>query len=207
MTRAERGVTLLEVMIASAIAAVVALGLTTIEGMRARTTEQIRRQAGLMEPERKNAALAAIHIAKAIETADRFNLDPATGVYQIRIPVCPTTPPLPACFDSGDNYEWRQYRLTGGELRLYRKLPWLPTNPACPTAQVLAREIAELTIDEAPPPDTNRVGYSITWNDGSRDQVFQGDVITRFRPDAGVPFGLQDPTLGDLSPPPDPPCP
>ncbi|MBI4004128.1 MAG: prepilin-type N-terminal cleavage/methylation domain-containing protein [Candidatus Omnitrophica bacterium] len=199
MTRAEYGVTLLEVMIASAIAAVIAIGLTTVEGMRARTTEEIRRQAGLMEPERKNAALAAVHIAKSIETADRFNLDPATGVYQMRIPVCPTTPPLPACFDSGDNYEWRQYRLTGGELRLYRKLPWLPTNPACPTAQVLAREIAVLTIDEDPPPNANRVTYSVAWDNGPRDQVFQGNVMTRFRPTEGSPWGL---ATTDISPPP-----
>jgi len=118
MKRAAHGVTLLEVMIASAIAAVIAIGLTTIEGMRARTTEEIRRRASLIEPERKNAALAAVHIAKSIETADRFNLPPGPGVYQLRIPVCPTTPPVPACFDDANNYEWRQYRLTGGELRL-----------------------------------------------------------------------------------------
>ncbi|MDP3703955.1 MAG: prepilin-type N-terminal cleavage/methylation domain-containing protein [Candidatus Omnitrophota bacterium] len=199
MTRAERGVTLLEVMIASAIAAVIAIGLTVVEGMRARTTEEIRRRAGLMEPERKNAALAAVHIAKAIETADRFNLDPATGVYQLRLPVHPATNPPPGYFDAPANYEWRQYRLTGNELRLYRQRAGEP----CPAAQVLAREIAALTIDEDPPPNANRVTYSVTWDNGPRDQTFQGRVITRFRPNAGIQWGLQNPASAtDVSPPP-----
>ena len=198
MKRAAHGVTLLEVMIASAIAAVIAIGLTMVEGLRARTTEEIRRQSGLMEPERKNAALAAVHIAKSIETSDRFNLDPATGVYQMRLPVCQMTPAVPACFDAEDNYEWRQYRLTGNELRLYRRRPWLAGNP-CPTAQVLARDITALTIDEAAPPDTNRVTYSVTWDNGPRDQVFQSDVIARFRPTEGSPWGL---ATTNISPPP-----
>lgn len=194
----DRGVTLLEVMIASAIAAVIAIGLSMIEGLRARTTEEIRRQAGLMEPERKNAALAAVHLAKSLETADRFDGDAATGdVRQLRVPECPAGPITPACLDDPNNYEWRQYRMTGTELRLYR----LRTGAVCPAPQVLAREITALTIRNAPV-GSNIVDYVITWDNGPRDQTFQGRVITRFRPDTGIPLGLQNPALGDVSPPP-----
>lgn len=201
MSRVEQGVTLLEVMIASAIAAIVAIGISTIEGSRARMTEEIRRQAGLMEPERKNAALAAVHLAKALETADRFNF-PAAGVYQMRLPVCPTTPPDPSCFDDADNYEWRQYRRNGNELRLYRRHPW-PAGAGCPAPQVLARDVTNLTIDFPSAGDTNIVRYAITWDNGPRDQTFRGRVITRFRPNAGIPRGLQNPAdTTDLSPPP-----
>ena len=198
--RSERGVTLLEIMIASAIAAVIAIGLSTIEGSRARITEQIRRQAELANPERKNAALAAVHIAKALETTDRFVLDSSSGDYLIRMPVCPTTPPDPACFDSAANYQWLQYRRhpPSRALRLYR----FARPPAgCPAFQVLAGEIQGLTLQNIPA-GSNVVHYEVRWAQPPRDQVFQGDVVTRFRPEAGVPLGLQNPALPEVSPPP-----
>ena len=196
-TRGQRGVTLLEVMIASAIAIVIALGLAMVEGTRARVHEDTRRRV-VDEPERKNASLAALHIAKSLETADRMNLVPATSVYQVRMSVCPTSAP-PSCFDAAVNYQWVQYRLNANELRLYQ----FARPPAgCPAIQVLAREITALTINVDPLNLNNGAMYSLTWTSGARNQTFPGQVITRLRPETGAPFGLQDPSLGDLSPPP-----
>lgn len=206
MKRAAHGVTLLELMIASAIAAVIAIGLGTIEGSRARMTEEIRRQAGLMEPERKNAALAAVHIAKDLETADLYS--PSSGtvtLLNVRIPDC-TTPPT-CSLDLFASYQWVQYRRTvvgtTNELRMYRfprTLPWPPAS--CPTAQVLAREVTALSFT----PTNNGATYSVTWTSGTRSQTFQGNVIARFRPDqTGFTGGLD--ASGAVSLPPGISCP
>lgn len=204
--RAEHGVTLLEVMIASAIAAVIAIGLTMVEGLRARTTEEIRRQSGLMEPERKNAALAAAHLAKSLETADRFEriAEGANWRLNVRLPDCVTADPT--CFDNALNYQWVQYRLitttTPPELRMYRfaRTASLARPLPCPTGHVLAREITALDFPTLSP---NLVQYRVTWTSGTRSQTFQGQVITRFRPDqvvAGTDTGLQNPAVADISP-------
>jgi len=199
--------TLLEVMIASALATVIAIGLGAMEVGRVRMTEEVRRQAGLENPERKNAALAAIHLANSLEMADRYLFDEPTGEYLIRMPLCTGEPPDPTCFDDADNYQWVQYRLNGDELRLYR----FARPPAgCPASHVLASEIGAMTL-ESTPPDNNIVHYAVTWQgvaivggktEVTGDHVFQGDVVTRFRSDVGVPFGLQDPSQPDVSPPP-----
>lgn len=198
------GVTLLEVMIASAIAAVIAIGLGTIEGSRARMTEEIRRQSGLMEPERRNAALAAAHLAKSLGTADRFEriAEGTNWRLNVRLPDCVTADPT--CFDDALNYEWVQYRLdtVSGELRMYRfaRTASLARPLPCPTGHVLAREITALDFPTLSP---NLVQYRVTWTSGTRSQTFQGQVITRFRPDqavAGTDTGLQNPTVADISP-------
>jgi len=195
MSHHQRGVTLLEIMIASAIATVIMLGLGMIEGTRARVTEAVR-QPLFVEPERKNAALAALRIAKSLEVSDRFNLVPvpAPGLYQIRTTLCASS--TPGCFDIAGNYVWLQYRLNTatGELRLYT----IPTPPpgACPAPVVLAKEVTALNISSL----NNVVTYSVTWTSGARSQIFQGQVIPRFRPEFGPATGLQDPGLGDLSP-------
>jgi len=202
---AERGVTLLELMIASAIAAVIAFGLGTMEGSRARMTEEIRRQAGLLEPDHKNAALAATHLAKSLETADRFEriAEGANWRLNVRLPDCQTADPT--CFDNALKYQWVQYRLdtASGELRMYRfaRTASLARPLPCPAGQVLAREVTALAF---PTVGSNLVQYQVTWTSGTRSHTFQGQVITRFKPDqvvAGTDTGLQGPGA-DISPPP-----
>jgi len=195
-----RGMTLLELMIASAIAAVIMLGLGMVEGTRARVTEAVR-QPLVVEPERKNAALAALRIAKDLETTDRFEVDGANQLLNVRLPDCPT-PVAPSCFDNVANYQWVQYRLitAANELRMYRFARVSARPLSCPTAQGLAREITAMTFT----PTTNGATYSITWTSPSvptRNHMFRGQVITRFRPDqAGAPVTGLD--VNNVSPPP-----
>lgn len=206
MNPTTHGVTLLELMIASAIAAVIMLGLGMIEGTRARVTKAVR-QPLFTEPERKNAALAAVHLAKSLETADRFEriAEGTNWRLNVRLPNCLTA--NPACFDNPFSYRWVQYRLdtASGELRMYRfalaGAP--PVRPLpCPARYVLAREITALDFPTLGP---NLVQYRVTWTSGTRSHTFQGQVITRFRPDqvvAGTDTGLQNPAVADISPPP-----
>ena len=199
-----RGVTLLEIMIASAIATVIAFGLMMVEGTRARMTEEMRHRVE-DEPERKNAALAALRITKELETADLFN--PSSGtttLLNVRIPECPTPPTC--SLDSFASYQWVQFRLTGNELRMYRfprTTPWPPTG--CPAAQVLASDITALSFT----PTNNGATYVVTWTSTTtptRNQTFQGQVISRFRPDqTGFAGGLD--SSGTISPPPGVACP
>jgi len=200
--RRPQGVTLLEMMIASAIAAVIMLGLTMIEGTRVRVTEDLRLRV-LTEPERKNAALAAVHLAKDLETSDRFEVlpDGTNSRLNVRTPDCPP-PVTAACLDDPLNYQWVQYRLdaTSRELRMYRFARTAsPVRPLpCPARQVLARDITALTSTLT----NNEATYSLRWENGTRNQTFQGRVITRFKPETGVPLGLQNPSGTDISPPP-----
>ncbi len=205
MSNHQRGVTLLEIMIASAIAAVIVLGLAMVEGTRARVTEDVRHRV-IDEPERKNAALAALTIAKDLERADRFNPPPGSGttvLLNIRYPDCPLPVDATTCFENSANYQWVRYNLTGGQLSMYRfpRAPWPPVS--CPTAQVLASGITTLNFT----PINNGVTYVVTWTSGGRSQTFQGNVITRFSTETMMPLGLQNPSSPDVSSSPGIVCP
>lgn len=123
----QQGVTLTELMVASAIAVVVVLGLGSIDSTRIRMTEEVRRSSNIAPPERSRAAIAALRLAQDLERADRvrilntgipgcstcgpFTGPPGRGSIQIRIPemnadnapctgcvpVGPNPPPPPPC--------------------------------------------------------------------------------------------------------------
>jgi len=209
-TRGQRGVTLLEVMIASAIAVIIALGLVMVEGARARVHEAVRRPL-FLEPEHKNAALAALRMAKDLETTDRFEViaDGTNQLLNVRIPDCPTVPPNAACFTNWADFQWVQYKLTSNVLRMYRftRAAARPLN--CLTAQVLvlASQITGLTFPPTVPLLNNSTQYQLTWTGASTSHIFQGQVVLRLKPDQsgpGADIGLD---VGGVSPPPGIVCP
>ena len=162
MMRAQRGMTLSEVMIASVVAFVVVIGIGAVDVTRFRIEEDIRQRAALVSPEHEEAARATILITKGFERADRINRLGASSI-QVRIPEsdfdCPVAPtadctavctgctgalPPSCCLEIAKNYRWDQYRLSGTNLEVYRDRA---ATAACPAAQVLARQISSLSFD------------------------------------------------------------
>ena len=181
----ERGVTLTELLVASTLAAVVAIGISTLEGGRVKMEQEILGRAGLSS-DQNWVALATVGMAQRITQADRFVIDNGTGVFQFRVPVgCMAGgPPATACFDNPANYGWDQYRLTAGQLRLYTN-----TGAGCGALQVLANNVTGLAfwyIDFAPVPpggapllDNNLMEYSVTWAAGGKSRNFAGRASSR----------------------------
>ena len=119
LTMTNQGITLTEVLVASALAAVIAIGIATLEGSRAKVEQEVIRQSGVAS-DQGAVALATIGMAQRITQADRVVINNGTGVFQFRAPVgCMAGVPAPNCFDNAANFGWEQYRLTGGQLRLY----------------------------------------------------------------------------------------
>ena len=186
MTRRRRndGMTLTEVLIASAIALVVVLGIGATDVLRVRVSESIRELTGVSAlDQRKNAAFAMLQMAKRLERADRVNLVSADNM-QVRIP-------LGTAFDAAANYRWDQYRY---DLATRRVLFFSDTAAACPAARPVAWQISALTftyVDEGSPPpgvepfspattDNNVLAYELDWDDGrGRTHVFRSEVTRR----------------------------
>ena len=136
-------VTLIEILVASAVALVVALGIGTMDVGRLRMENEVRSRTGVTS-EQEKVALAALSLSKALERADRinirntgingnlpFNAPPNRGDIQIRTfepdTECPAigagcpivctncTGPLPppCCFDIPGNYRWDEYKRLG----------------------------------------------------------------------------------------------
>ena len=70
---ASSGVTLIEILVASAVALVVALGIGTMDVGRLRMENEVRSRTGVTT-EQEKVALAALSLSKALERADRINL-------------------------------------------------------------------------------------------------------------------------------------
>jgi hypothetical protein len=162
-------VTLTEVIVASALAVVVAMGIMMTDVSRFQMEQEIRTMAGPtvsgQQDPHQAAATVVMHLTKHLMRADRFVLintgipgeRPSGAVnsadIQLRIPECPASPPSPSCFDAATTYRWHQYRLVGDELRFY--LDTHNTVLPCSNVKVLSRQISEFTIaylDTAPPP-------------------------------------------------------
>ena len=203
MSNTKRGFTLMEIIIASMLAGVVILGIGSIDVTRVRMEEEIRRRSAWASPSQLEAALAALHITKHLEHADRLNLVGPNSV-QIRMPIDTN-------FDVATNYVWEQYRRNGSnELQFYSD-----TGAGCGNVRRLARDITLLTFqyeDRAPSPpgnaplpldqDNNVLSYALTWDDGTRSQVFSGEITIRAGAYTDVSTGLSSPELGDINPPP-----
>ena len=178
-----RGITLTEILVASALAAVIAIGIATLEGSRAKVEQEVIRESGVAS-DQGAVALATIGMAQRITQADRVVINNGTGVFQFRAPVgCMAGVPAPNCFDNAANFGWDQYRLTGGQLRLYTN-----TGAGCGNLQNLANNVTGLSfayIDfaSAPPdgwvPDNNLIEYAVTWLESGKDRQFRGRVVSR----------------------------
>ncbi|MBI3010978.1 MAG: hypothetical protein HYY58_00595 [Candidatus Omnitrophica bacterium] len=203
--------TLTEVLVATALAALVVIGLGTMDASRGRIQEDLRSRAGAMVAQTL-PALSLVELAKSLERADRIVIL-SPGDIQVRyVYQCPTNPPNPACFDDANNYRWEELRLRNGNLE--RLL-----STACGTPEVLADQITSLTFqykhEAASPPggdpfapdlsDNNAIEYVVTWSDGPRTHEFRGEVTSRAIPysdvnasngDSGsglAPAGVSDP--------------
>lgn len=210
LMRNAHGMTLTEVLVASAMAVIVAVGLIATDISRARMEQDIRNRSSMTSPERGNAARAVLQISKRAETADLIDLDLATyGVYQFRTPTGCTAATLPACLDVAANYNWTQYRLNGTQLEFNTR----DGATGCGAWRVLARQISSFTMqykDESPPPaggseppnqDNNMVEFTIGWNNAAAglSQDFTSQVAIRAGAYTDVDSGLA-PTSA-LSPP------
>lgn len=207
MSGGERGVTLTEVLIASALTVIVVMGINSLDITRFRIEQDLRQRTGAGSISQREAALAVLHLSKALEQADRANIlntgipgqapfagPPGRGNLQVRIPTCPTAPADPTCFDAAANFRWDQYRFDPATqtLRFYSN-----TASGCTSVKTLASQIESLTIrymDRAPAPpggdpfgvdpsDNNMVQVTLRWNDGAaispRTHEFQSEVAVR----------------------------
>ena len=176
------GMTLIEVIVAAALALVVVLGIGTMDVGRLRMEDELRNRSGLLS-EQSKAALASLSLTKALERADRINIR-NTGIagnapfiaadqadIQIRTfepdtnctvvgagcpvicPNCVAVPQPPCCFDIPGNYRWDEYKRNAATNEI-----WFYRDAGgaggC-VRRVLAREAVQMTVtfrDEAPPP-------------------------------------------------------
>ena len=165
-----QGITLMELLIASALAVVVAIGLGTMEGGRNEMGREVLERSGLTTEEGQ-VALATVQLAERIARADAF-IATGGGSYQFRIPQdCPT----PACLDNPASYQWDQYQLSVGILRLFQD-----TAAGCGTSRIVARDVTALTFSLS----GNELAYVLIWDNGlsgpkHRSHEFQGTVASR----------------------------
>ena len=200
MLKNRRGLTLTEVLVAATLGVVVIMGIGLVDVGRFRMGEDLRQRTGISAGQ-GDVALAAMHLTKNLERADRINLTAASGI-QIRVPslqgACAVGIPASACFDDPNNFRWDQYRLTAGQVRYYSD-----TGAGCGTLRVLTTQVTAMTFayvndyagappgGEPPVQDNNAVSYSLTWDNGlagpqNRTQIFSGQAVARAVPYSNV---------------------
>ncbi len=206
--RPERGFTLIELMIATSLTAIVMLALGTADATRVRIEQELRERAKINGSEEMRAALAATRLTKSLERADRIVIRNSGGgvapgvvpggpanraVVQLRHVECPGTPDA-TCLDDPTRYSWEEYRRVGNELEyLY------PVTSTCPAPQVFAAEISSFTMQfrnakpvEPPggdpfapdPADNNTVEFALEWDNqltglDRRRHEFRQEVTSR----------------------------
>ena len=163
------GFTLMELLVTTIVAMVVAVGITTVDVGRVRMHNELMTRSQ-QDTEEQQVGLAALLLAKDIQLADRVNIlntgvpgnmpyapPPGDGDIQIRIPVgcMAVAPPPPTCFDVAANYEWVQYHRVGNELRRYGN-----TGGGCGAVRVVAREIGATPQNQ---------GLEIIYKDAAND--------------------------------------
>ena len=201
-----KGFTLAEVLIASALSMIILFGFIALDASRMRLTVQTQYNAGTQYPERNEAAVSTIRITRELEQGDRFVIIGGGAGIQIRRPTMTANLPAGAtclgvpvpdaeCFDAPQNYRWYQIsRLAAtGALRYYRN-----TGAGCATFDTLVRGDLSAVSFAPDPQDPNVVAYSLTWQnpDTPADTMtFPGEVAVRGRTmgiaagDAGVTTG------------------
>lgn len=195
---AERGVTLTEVLVATALAVIVVVGVFITDATRGRIEQDIRSTVGPRIAQVK-PALALQHIAERIAQADRIvilnsGIPGGQGKMRIRRVTCPE-PVQPTCFSGpppNPNFRWDEYRLNGSNLEYFTNI----TDAGCGTPEVLAGNIASVTFQfvdgqasfpnppcepfgAGVPQDNNVVRYTLTWSEGPLQHQFVGETTSR----------------------------
>ena len=227
---AQHGMTLMEIIVASAIAAVVLIAIGVMGTGGTRMHQDVHDRYDLLMGEQSNAGLAAAKIAKAIEGADRILIRvrgapaafPTTGsVLQLRFTNCNAAgnpnAGNPACFGVLGNYWWEEYRWNNPALEFLDRGTTGTNN--CANPMVLARDIinANFQFQVGDPLDGivhNTMTYTLTWNNGTNSHTFSGEAESRAVSElrnvdgGGNVVGDSGPgvDVGGVSPPP-PPCP
>lgn len=143
MNQTSRGITLFELMLASALGLAVIVAVGQLDVSRTRLHEQISATAG------SEAVLALAHMGRNLEQADRINRLNASDV-QFRIAHDPDH------LGDATGYQWSQYRLIGHDIVFYHDVGDARTEPDC-TEDERFHEIAALNVQyrdaaSAPPP-------------------------------------------------------
>ena len=164
--------TLTEVLVASAVAAIAVIGITAMEVSRARNQAELRRRSGVLTDVAQTGLAASIQLTRSVEAADRIRFlaagDPTNMLLRTFDPdtdcaglpnSCVAPPggaPALCCYDVAANYRWDEYRRTGNELRYYRDIANVAAG-GCANRTVLSREIGSFSVDfvdatpQAPP--------------------------------------------------------
>ncbi len=201
-----RGFTLAEVLIASALSMIILFGLIALDASRMRLTVQTQYNAGTKYPERNEASVSTLRITRELEQGDRFAIIAGGAGIQIRRPVmtvnlpagssCVGVPvPDAECFDAPQNYQWFQIsRLAAtGALRYYRNI-----SAGCGTFDTLVQGDLSAVSFAPDAQDPNVVTYSLTWQNPDTpgdSMAFPGEVAVRGRTmgtttgDAGITTG------------------
>lgn len=225
----QRGMTLMELMLASALGFVVIMAMGKVDLTRSSIGREVHTTALLQS----NAWRAVFHMTKRLAEADRINLVfaggpvPALASIQLRIPEpdtggpgcavasCTGSTPAPCCFDIAANYRWAQYHF---DLGTYTIRFFNNTQAGCGDVRVLAHYVSSVGIDYqdaeplAPPggeptgpnlgggEDNNVIGLELRMRHPiTGETVLASDWVTT-NASYGATTGLADPTVS--SPPP-----
>lgn len=194
----ERALTLTEVLVATALAVIVVVGISITDVTRVRIENDLRSRA-VPRIAQIAPALAITHIAKQMAQADRVvildsGIPGGLGRMRIRRVVCPE-PIAPACFTSPAAFHWDEYRRKGTNLEYVPEV----TNVGCGAVSVLGGNVVSLTFQFVDgqasfptppcepfgagiPEDNNIVGYTLTWREAPRQHQFVGETTGRLIP-------------------------
>ena len=220
MNNPRQGLTLTEILIASALAVVVIAGIGILDVTRTRMQLELEERSG-MGSEEPQVALAAIRLGRSAELADRLviletgipGVQPTAagaeghGKVQLRYvdDGCQTT----ACLDDATSYHWDEYRWNGQTVEYFRDTQ----NAAnCGTPVQRTRQVAAMTFrfkDEAPVPpggdpfapdlsDNDVLEFALRWDNtlsgaDHKDHEFRGEAMTRAAPYSNVNAGKTGP--------------
>ena len=203
----QRGVTLTEVLVATTIAVIVVVGFTLTDLGRSRIEQDLRKRAGPRIAQIK-PTLALQHLAQRLEQADRLIIvnsgtPGGFGILRVRRAGvgCPE-PIQPTCYTTAAGFVWEEYRRNGTNLE-FVEIP----GGVCAAPTVLSDNVTSLTFrfaDESPcqpfgvsgPQDNNTLAYVLTWNDGTQQQEFVGQMTSRLISCSTLPSTSFDPGTG-----------
>jgi hypothetical protein len=188
-----RGVTLLELLVASIVGLVIILAIGQLDVTRILLSQHVR----TVVPMQLEAGLAVNHMTRQLMRADVVSLLGADNIY-LRIPECPTEPPPPECFDNAATYRWRQYRLAdpGEDTLLYYSYD---TTSSCDAdEQFLGVSGLNIQYDDvAPPPpgddppvqDNNVLELAVSWTDRRGNADPADDIVYTYTSEVTIRAG------------------
>lgn len=206
---ARRGMTLIEILMATSMTLLVAFAFVKVDLTRLLLSDQTRSSGGTF----RDANLALLYIVKNLERADRVVLqNGVTTTIQFRIPspdtdcavatTCPPAcPPCPVvcagctgtvppacCLDIPANYRWAQYSLIGSELQFFDDIGTATSGRDCAMDNRFPgiNNFAARYINRAPAPpgggpadDNNIIDISLTGVSGQQTWTVRGQAVMR----------------------------